>query len=144
MRNPSLAILLMNEACRVIACSYEKDKDGKGVAPYTLFKTFQDDLKVGDLVIVPTTTRYGFTSVRVEVLDAEWSPDETKPIAWIVGRVETAGYNELRAKEARAVEAIDASEKRAKRKEMAAKLTEHLNETEKAALLIAPPAPAAE
>lgn len=131
----------MHDDCRVIACSYDQDKDGKGIAPFTLFKTFDKDIAKEQLVIVPTNTRYGFTAVRVEELDVEWSPESTTPIDWIVGKLDPAHFENLKAQEKKALEIINAAEKRKQREEMKAKVTEHLKAEEKEALALAYSAP---
>lgn len=146
MRNPSLAVLLLNPECRVVECSYERDEKGVGVQPFTQFKTFNKIVKKGDFVVVPTATRYGFTVVRVEAVDTDWDAESAKAIDWLVDIVSTAYFEELKNKEKVSLEMLANAEKRKKREELSKTMTEHLNAVEVEALKLveAQPAPAAE
>lgn len=139
--NLSTAILLMNPAVHVIEAVYEPD--GKGPdnskaenykAPRELFKTFDDTIKVGDVLVVPSNTRHCVTTVKVTALEPEWSPDTTKEIKWIISTVDLAKFEELKALDDKMFRTIRNAEKTSRRNELAKKLTEHLSEEQRAEL----------
>ena len=117
--NHSLSVFLINDTVRGVMVSYETgnpaDKD-------TFFKTVEPDLREGDLVIVPTGTRAGFTVARVKQVDVE--PDFNWPgvFGWIVGRVDRKRYDHVLAAEGKALDEIKAAEKRHEREKLAAAL----------------------
>ena len=121
--NYSTAILLVRKDIRVVDVSYEVDKDGKGIRPFTAYKTPDDTLKVGDYVVIPTDTRHGMTVGRIEATDVEVDFDSPVQMKWLVGgAIDLSGYAALQAAEADALAAIRSAETRRKREELAAKL----------------------
>lgn len=120
--NYSTAILLVNKDVRVVGVSYEVLPDGKGVKPYTLFKTLDQTIRVGDHVTIPTDTRHKMTVGRVEEVDVEIDFDSPTQIGWLVGRVDTAPYEATLSQEGDAIQAIKSAEQRSKREELARKL----------------------
>lgn len=120
--NYTTAIFLVREDVRAIAVSYEVDKDGKGVRPFTTFKTADQTVAVGDYVIVPTGTRHDMTVCRVEQVDIEVDLHSTAQVQWLVGIVDRTAYDAVVEAEERAIEAIKSAEKRRAREELAAKL----------------------
>lgn len=115
--NYSTAVFLISEDARCIACSYEKPKTGETAKTYH-FKSFDSTLKVGDLVVVPTSTRHSLTVVRVEEVDVE--PDLQTPTEykWIVGKVDISQHEDTLAKEAEAIDVIKKAQKRKQREEL--------------------------
>ena len=139
--NLSTAVLLMNDKCRVIEAIYEPDGAGPNKdhpetyeAPRELFKTFDEAIKVGDILIVPSGTRHCITTVKVTDVDVEWDPGTTKDIKWIVGVVDMAHFEELKAMDDRMFATIKQAEKTSKRNELRKKLTEHMDEAQRAEL----------
>ncbi len=139
--NLSTAVLLMNERCRVIEGIYEPD--GKGPdgsksegykAPRELFKTFDEAINVGDILIVPSNTRHCITTVKCTGVDVDWDADTTKEIKWIVGTVDTAAFEELKVLDAKMFEVIREAEKTDKRNKLREKLTAHMDEGQKVTL----------
>lgn len=120
--NFSTAIFLINKDVRAVAVSYEQSADGKGVAPFHTFKTFDQDLKAGDYVVIPTDTRHGMTVARVEAVDVEVDFDSSVQFKWLVDRVDTAGAQAIAAQEADAIARIKSAEARAARDKLAARL----------------------
>lgn len=122
--NQSANIFLYNDKVRAVLCNYEPDPPPPGTpAKRDWFKTFDTSLKPGDLVIVPTSTRHGFTVSRVASVDVELDfenlPGEIK---WIVGRVDRTDFDKSVQDEGRASNIIRDAEKTKRRKELAAKL----------------------
>lgn len=130
--NYSTAIFLMSDAARGINVSYEQDSDGKGVHPYTLFKSLDQSLEKGDYVVVQTDTRHHMTVCRVEEVDVEPDFDRSAEVRWIVGRVELEDFDKLKAQEDAAIDQIKRAEKRSKREELRKKLEEMAGEDLKA------------
>ncbi len=138
--NYSTAILVMNPDARCLKVTYEVDTDNNK-APREMFKTFDKSLKIGDYVVVPTTTRHNLTVCKVVDVDVDDWIDSGKDFGWIVGRVDLEDANKVKAWEATAVEALKDAEKRKRRRELQASMTEAMNEKEKEglALMLASP-----
>ena len=123
--NYSTAVFLVNDKVRAIAVTYEADgydADGrpttiKAAARYT-FKTFDQSIKKGDLVIVPTNTRHKFTICKVVEADLEIDFDADTELKWIAGVFEQDGYQRTLEQEAVMLEAIKSAEKNRKREEL--------------------------
>lgn len=108
--NYSIAVLLLNTNIQLVACSYEPSAS-KDIAPITtLFKTFNKNLKEGDLVLVSTNTRHGFTVVRVEKTGVQLDPHTSCKIDWVVETFDTAGYQKILELENAAIEKMKAKE----------------------------------
>jgi hypothetical protein len=120
--NPSIAVFLINKDVRGILCSYEQDSQGRPTGSLYLFKTFDQTLKKGDYVVVPTSTRHGMTVCRVEEVDVEPDFDSSIDYKWLVCRVDRSAYDAILAKEADAIAQIKKAEKRAARDELRKKL----------------------
>lgn len=112
--NYSTAVMLINDNIKAVRCCY-KPEDEKSPHLFTTFKTLDPSLAVGDLVVVPSGTRYDRTVVKVMELDVEVDFDSSKKMDWIVGKLEQAVFDNIVAEEGKAIEAIKQAEK-AKRK----------------------------
>lgn len=120
--NYSTAIFLVRKDIRAVGVSYDVDKDGKGIGPFTVYKTPDPLVAVGDFVVVPTDTRHRMTVARVETVDVEIDFDDATQIKWLIGRVDPEPHETLIAQEGAAIAAIRSAEKRRKQEELAAKL----------------------
>jgi len=127
--NYSTAALLLNPKCRAIKVSYDfATVDGKTVPiDVKLRKTFDETIAVDDLVIVPTDTRYKFTVVKVVEVDVEWEPDTTETVTWIVGKVDTGGFEKMKAAEEEMISLVKESEKTDRRKKVQEKMFAHVD-----------------
>lgn len=138
--NYSTAILVMNPDARCVKVIYEPDtihtKQTRG-----MFKTFDRTLKVDDFVVVPTDTRWNLTVCKIVEVDTDDWMDCGKELGWVVGRVDMADAEKVKGWEASAIEALKDAEKRKRRREMQASMTEAMNEKEKEglALMLASP-----
>lgn len=112
--NYSTAVFLINNKVRAVKCTYEAEAN----APKTLFKTFDETIKVDDFVIVPTNTRHKMTICKVVEVDVDVDFDSSTQVEWVVGTVERANYEEMLAQEAAAIQAIKAAELRKKREDL--------------------------
>lgn len=125
--NYSTAVMLINPNIRAIKTIYEPDalNSTGGVVKvgqrYT-FKTLDPSIQKGDFVVVPTNTRHGFTVVKVEEVDAEIDFEAGIELKWIVDKVSIADYSSVQIEEGKWIDALKASEKRAKREEIKKKM----------------------
>ena len=121
--NLSKAILLINPNIRVIETQYEVDppagSPARDAPKKTLFKTLDPNIKVGDIVLVPTTTRWKASANKVTAVDVQIddhdSPGELK---WLIDRVDTIAYDRSVAMEQEAFTVMRDAEKKRKQAEL--------------------------
>lgn len=109
--HPSLLVFLLDDKVKAVRAVYEKvDEPIPAPTPAAygedtktarklqgfLFKTLDDTLFVGQLVVVPTDTRHGFTVVKIVEIDAEPDMRTDKEVKWVVGPVDVAEYHRVR------------------------------------------------
>lgn len=123
--NYSTAIMLVNENIRAIRCIYEPKKDGSQEPKQYLFKSLDPSITKGDLVVVPSSTRFQRAVVKVIEVDAEVDYDSSIQVEWIVGKVNNADYAAIKRAEDEAINKIKGAEKLRKKKELAEKLFAH-------------------
>ncbi len=115
--NYSTAVMLINENIRAVKTIYGKDTDSPNQSQYT-FKTLDASIEVGDLVVVPTDTRHGFTVVEVSDVDVDVDFEASIPLKWIVSRVPVEDHEIILAEEEEWIDALKVSEKRRKKAEL--------------------------
>lgn len=93
--NYSTAILLTDDNVRAITATYEEHSG----AAKTMFKTLDASIKVGDYIVVPTTTRHKMTVVKVAEVDVEIDYDDPTIVEWVVDKVDKATYDAVVAQE---------------------------------------------
>lgn len=133
--NYSTAILVMNTEARCVKVIYEPDTEHTKQTR-EMFKTFDKSLKVDDFVVVPTGTRFNLTVCKIVAVDVDDWMEVSKELGWVVGRVDMADANKVKAWEAQAIEALKDAEKRKRRRELQASMTEAMNEKEKESLAL--------
>lgn len=116
--NYTTAVFLINKNVRAVLCNYEPDAPDRKV----MFKTLDPAIREGDLVIVPTKTRHGFTVSKVVETDVDVDFDNQTSIAWLVCKIDQADYEATLAQEGDAITVIKSAEKTKKRNELAAAL----------------------
>lgn len=141
MKNESLKILLLDDQVRVIAVTYEKIdynadttkmrqfspaylSSGKLPEGAMLFKTTDPDIKVGTFVIVPTNTRHGMTVCKVVGVDVDVDFDSSTEVYWVVDKVDTAPFEQIRQDEERVLLSMKAVSDRKRREEARASFME--------------------
>lgn len=102
--NYSTAVMLINEEIRAISCSYEPDvlradgtvshKTGRKV-----YKTLDKTIKVGDFVVVPTTTRHNMTVNKVEEVDVDVDFEDGVEVFWAISKVDVDTVKAIKSKE---------------------------------------------
>lgn len=100
----SKKIFLINDDVRAMRGKYEET--GKA----ELFKTFDQSIRIGDIVTVPSTTRHGITTVKIVDADVEFDFDNTEEAHWIISRVDPDEFLTLIRKEQDALHTIRRSE----------------------------------
>lgn len=119
LSNPSLAAFLLDDGPRCVVVSYDRVRGANGKDQPTelkSFKTFDTSIKVGDKVVVPTDTRWGFTVGRVEVVDTRVNYSSSETMRWIASVVDEKAYEHILAQEEVLIGKVaQAQESRAKR-----------------------------
>lgn len=134
--NYSTAVFLINPNCRAIEAIFEADTDQRK-APRLIFKTFDDAISEGDIILVPSDTRHKVTTCKVTAVDVELDITTTAEIKWIIGVVDQAAFEELKAVEQKAITQIKAAEKNHQREELRKKMFANMDESAVKALQIA-------
>ena len=116
--NYTTAVMLINEDIRVVNTIYEPQLENHPEQPKTSFKTLDKKVSVGDYVIVPSSTRHGFTVAQVADVDIEVDFESPKEIKWLVGNISRESYKNVIQEEGKWIAALKESEKRKKREEI--------------------------
>ena len=122
--NLSRAILLINHNIRVIETQYEVDpppgsRNAVDAPKKTLFKTLDPNIKVGDIVLVPTTTRWKASANKVTAVDIQIDDhDAPGELKWLIDRVDTTAYDTSVAMEQEAFVVMRDAEKKRKQAEL--------------------------
>lgn len=116
--NPSKIIFVINDDVRGIACSYEPSSSPSIKPSTTVFKSFDQTLKPGDFVVVPTDTRHDMTVVRVEEVDVHVDYENGGEMKWIIDKVNTETHAANCLAEKEAIEAVQNAERARKKAEL--------------------------
>lgn len=139
--NYSTAIFLINPKVRAIKAIYEPDADGKTdhttKAKREIFKTFDPMVSVGDLLIVPSSTRLEVTTVKVVETDIEVDLETTADIKWVVGIIDMEPFKDVKRLEQQAIDKIKQAEANHRREELRQKLMANVDQGAMATLQIA-------
>src|ERR1017187_568648 len=120
--NYSTAVFIFDDRARAVRGIYENKEN----APSKVYKTLDPDIKVGDLVVVPSTTRHNFTTVKIIEVDVYIDLESSIPVDWVVDRVDRAKYVALLNMEKVIMEKVQAGETKKKRAAMKAMLEENM------------------
>ncbi|MBU6232436.1 hypothetical protein KGP36_07420, partial [Patescibacteria group bacterium] len=83
-----------------------------------VFKTFDQSIKAGDIIIVSTTTRHGFTCAKVEETDVDVNFENTLDYRWIVGKVDQSTYQMILSQEEDAIAKVRAADLAKRKREL--------------------------
>lgn len=120
--NLSTAVfLLKNSAARAVLVTYEPDTTSRK-QDRVMYKTFDASIKKGDMVVVPTDTRHNLTVCQVDAVDVDVDFDSNTQVAWIVGKIDMADVNSIKAQEDNIINIIKAAEKNKKKLELQASM----------------------
>lgn len=127
--NFSTAIFIINDSVRAIEVTYapedQKAKVGlsaDGKVRKGVFKTLDTSIKVGDFVVIPTSTRWQMTVCKVSAVNVDIDLESPALIEWAIGKVDLADYESNKKQEAQAVEIIRDADIADKRKKLREKL----------------------
>lgn len=112
----SKIIFLINDQVRAVRAVYEEETNKN--QPVHTFKTLDEDVKVGDLVIVPSSTRHMFTVVKVIEVDVDVNFDASGAIEWIVSRIDQSNFALHKEQEAKAISVVQQAQLRRKKAEL--------------------------
>lgn len=110
--NYSTAVMLINPAIKAVRGKYEENGSAE------IFKTIITDLKVGDYVVVESTTRWGFTTVKITEINSDPDFDSSKEVKWVVQRVVVEEHERIKGMEDAAIELIKKGELRKRREDI--------------------------
>ena len=116
--NLTTAIFIINPNVRAIRVSYEPGREGDQY----VFKSFDQSIKVDDMVVIPTDSRYKQTVGKVVEVDLDIDIDSSIQFKWIIDKVDLAAHQNVLDLEADAVKKIKSAEMLSKRKELSEKL----------------------
>lgn len=116
--NLSTAIMLVNKSVRSVRVEYDPDNKSNN-NPNFHFKTLDPDLKVSDLVVVPTSTRHGFTVCKITEIDIRVDFNSIIEYKWIVGKVDKVAYDAILAQEKVVLDRVAEAEENRIRAELA-------------------------
>lgn len=117
--NYSTAVFLINPNVRAVLGIYEAEEDkGQRPVPRTAFKTLDHSIKVGDFVLVPSSTRHKMTVNKVVEVDVDVDFDSGTQMTWIIGKVDRADHEKINAMEHQAIQTIKSAELRKKKDEL--------------------------
>lgn len=83
--------MLVNKGIRSVKVEYDPDTY-KNNSPFVRFKTIDQTIKKGDLVVVTTQTRHGFTVAKVTEVGFPVDFNSAEQWGWIVSKVDTEGH----------------------------------------------------
>ena len=117
------AIFLVNTKCRALRLAYEwcdeNGKDMKGTAVNTdIFKTLDQTIRVGDLVLGETQSRHKHAVYKVVETDIEPDLEHAHYIPWVAAKVDSS-LAASKAAEEEMLAAIRRRDKEKKRAELA-------------------------
>lgn len=110
--NASKIIFLINDQVRAVKGRYEP---GGTVEE---FKTLDQAIKVGDLAVVTSGTRHEMTVVEITEVDFDLDLESARDLRWIVQRIDTEAFGQIKEQEAEAISAVHSAERRRKRDEL--------------------------
>ena len=94
--NLSAAIMLFDETVRPVRVEYDPDnKYNNQGAMKRLFKTIDASIKKDDLVVVPTTTRHGFTIAKVTEVDFVVDFSNAEEWDWIAQKFDKLTFDDV-------------------------------------------------
>jgi len=92
--NLSSAVMLVEKTIRPVRVEYDPDI-AKNNAYNRLYKTLDATIKVGDLVIVQTSTRHGFTIAKVTEVDFAVDFNAAEQWGWIGGKFDKPAFDTI-------------------------------------------------
>jgi hypothetical protein len=141
----SIITFALDDSLRGFKAAYDPNDmtngpDGGRVLKTWFFKSFDPDLKEGDLCVVETSTRWGKTVVKI--IEADVTPDFEADIdvKWILSVVDQESYKSMVERETYLVNKVQVAQQAKKRLEIRANLLSGMDAEEaNLTMLGAPP-----
>jgi len=121
--NYTTAIFLISDKVKMHAVTFAPDDrtvDAKARRYH--FKTFDDDLQIGQYVVVPSSLKdkrdHGMSVAQIQELDVEVDFDSGHEYKWIIGCVHPEDFENIKLQEEEAIAAIRKAEKTRRKKEL--------------------------
>jgi len=111
----SKIVFLVNDAARAVRAQYE-DGQPPSIKSYT-FKTLDATLKVGDIAVVQSNTRWGYTTVKITEINVDVDFDSNIEMKWLVAKVDLAAFERIVEMENAAIAVVQSAELRRKKAE---------------------------
>jgi len=108
----SKIVFIINDSVLAVKARYE---DG---ATADTFKTFDQNLRIGDLVVVQSGTRHGMTVAKISEIDVEPDLESPVEIKWIVSKIDAAAFDRRIEDENEAIATVQAAERARKKAEL--------------------------
>lgn len=108
----SRIVFLINDHARAVMGAYEEGGTKE------MLKTFDPTIKVGDLAVVQSGTRWKMTVVKIIEVDVDVNFDATTPLNWVVQKINAPAFDKVLEQEAQAISAVQAAELRRKKEEL--------------------------
>lgn len=83
-----------------------------------LFKTLMADITVGDIVVVESASRTGFSTIKVTEVNADFDYDSDESCRWIVQKIDHDAHKDLRTREHAAVGQVKNAQRDTQRAEL--------------------------
>ena len=136
----SKIVFLINDQVRAVRGIYEEASNLD--QPKHVFKTLDQDLAVGDIAVVESTTRHGFTVVKLIEVDIDLNFDDPAETKWVVAGVSMDAFALVKKQEDAAISAVQQAELRRKKAELRATMFKDHEESIATLALATPTAPA--
>lgn len=102
-------VFLINDTVRAVKGVYEE-----GHTP-ALFKTMDQTVAVGDIMVVQSSTRLEVTTVKIVEVDVDINFDSNVLIKWAISKVDMQAFAEVLAQENEAIAAVNSAERKRKK-----------------------------
>lgn len=119
LANKTLAIFLISSECRAMLGIFEADEPASNkLAKRELFKTFDKNIKPGDLVMTETNTRHKVSVIKIVEADVEVNFHAQEACRWIIAKVDMAEHDRILSQENEFLTKLRAAELRKERDDM--------------------------
>jgi hypothetical protein len=118
MLNIKTAIFVVNPSTRALKVRYSENSSDKDA----FVKTVNADIKVDDLVVIPTDTRFGFTVAKVIEVDVLINMNGTAEMRWVDQVVDKARYDHLVEQERIIIQKVQQADVRREQRQLAEQL----------------------
>jgi hypothetical protein len=109
-------VFLINDDIRAVKAIY--DEGGSA----DTFKTMDPSVKVGDILVVESSTRHKVTTVKVVEVEVDINFDSNVAVKWVVAKVNMDAFADILVMENDAIAAVNSAERKRKKDALRASL----------------------